>query len=64
MDWNKAMNIYSKSDYRERNLLESVCIEYSKKCNFNTSKGLYNTDPLLMHIVNNQYKIKNKIPSS
>ena len=46
IDWNSPSILYKNNNFIERNLIESACINFSNMYNFNTSPGLYKTDPL------------------
>ena len=58
--WKETQIIYKQNSFHLRNILETACIDYSKKNNFNTSQGLYKLDPLTSHIIAQQYKMKLK----
>ena len=54
--WEGAKEVYKRSDYIERNIIETACIHFSKNNNINNHDGFYNLDALLLHIFKQQYK--------
>ena len=54
--WGGSKEIYKRSDYIDRNIIETVCIHFSKDNNINNHDGFYNLDPLL-HILKQKYKV-------
>ena len=58
--WKETQIIYRQNNFHLRNVLETACINYSKQSNFNTSQGLFKLDPIVSHIISQQYKMKLK----
>ena len=58
INWNKAKKVFSCSNFTERNIIESACIFHTRNINFNFSSGLYKLDPIVLHIFNQQYRLK------
>ena len=58
--WSDSEILFKNNNFIERNLIETACIQYSKKNNINTCNGLFKTDPVFLHVIKNQYKLCNK----
>ena len=58
--WNETQILYKQNNFHLRNILETACINYSMQHNFNTSQGLFKLNPLVSHVIAQQYKIKSK----
>ena len=62
ISWTKSDILYKCTDFTLRNILESALITVGKKNNFNNSNGIFNLDPLCLHVAAQQYKFRKKIP--
>ena len=60
--WTNSEILYNCTDFTLRNILESALIQVGSKHNFNQSKGIFNIDPLCLHVAAQQYKFRKKIP--
>ena len=58
INWSQSRELFKSQGITERNILETVCISFTKHMNINTSHGLYKIDPLVSHIVERQYKLR------
>ena len=59
--WKESEILYKNNSFTERNLIETACIQHSTIHNFNTSTGLFNVDPLFLHVFKNQYRVFDKL---
>ena len=62
MKWKESKELFSRSDFVERNVMESACIVHTKDMNLNSNLGLFNLDPIVLHIFKQQYKLRDILP--
>ena len=62
ISWSNSDILYKCTDFTLRNILESALIQAGREHNFNHSKGIFNIDPLCLHVATQQYKFRKKLP--
>ena len=61
ISWSNSDILYKCPDFTLRNILESALITVGKENNFNCSNGIFNLDPLCLHVATQQYKFRKKL---